>query len=136
MQRRKDVWGDDAEEFRPERWIFAPTSTLPSEQPLSDSASISQDDKGVNDYLKTLTHVSNPYAYIPFNAGPRICLGQSFALNEVSYTIVRILQRFPRGFELDEAAMKMFNVSGEGGRQQAERCWPRASLTMYIEACV
>lgn len=35
-----------------------------------------------------------PWLYIPFNAGPRICIGQQFALTEMSYTIVRILQRF------------------------------------------
>lgn len=32
------------------------------------------------------------WAYLPFNGGPRICLGQQFALNEVSYVIVRLLQ--------------------------------------------
>ena len=39
---------------------------------------------------------SNPYgwAYVPFNDGPRACLGQDFALMEVSYTIVRLLQAF------------------------------------------
>ena len=31
-----------------------------------------------------------------FNGGPRICIGQQFALTEMSYTIVRILQRFDR----------------------------------------
>lgn len=32
--------------------------------------------------------------YIPFNGGPRICIGQQFALTEMGYTITRILQRF------------------------------------------
>ena len=62
--RRKNIFGPDADDFRPERW---------EEQ---DS--------------------SNPYgwAYFPFNGGPRACLGQDFALMEVSYTIVRLLQDF------------------------------------------
>ena len=62
--RRKNIFGSDADDFRPERW---------EEQ---DS--------------------SNPYgwAYFPFNGGPRACLGQDFALMEVSYTIVRLLQAF------------------------------------------
>lgn len=34
--------------------------------------------------------------YIPFNGGPRICIGQNFALAEIGFTIVRILQRFER----------------------------------------
>ncbi|KAF4628816.1 hypothetical protein G7Y89_g9337 [Cudoniella acicularis] len=37
-----------------------------------------------------------PWHYIPFNGGPRICIGQQFALTEVGYTIVRLLQRFER----------------------------------------
>ena len=36
------------------------------------------------------------WQYIPFNGGPRICVGQQFALTEIGYTIVRILQRFER----------------------------------------
>ena len=35
------------------------------------------------------------WAYFPFNGGPRACLGQDFALMEISYTIVRLLQAFP-----------------------------------------
>ena len=35
-----------------------------------------------------------PWTYIPFNGGPRICIGQQFALTEMGYTIVRMLQRF------------------------------------------
>ncbi|ATZ51934.1 hypothetical protein BCIN_07g04800 [Botrytis cinerea B05.10] len=35
-----------------------------------------------------------PWQYIPFNGGPRICIGQQFALTEMGYTIVRLLQNF------------------------------------------
>ena len=35
------------------------------------------------------------WAYFPFNGGPRACLGRDFALMEISYTIVRLLQAFP-----------------------------------------
>ena len=58
MQRRKDLWGPDADEFNPDRWI----------------------DK---DRLASLTR--DPFKFIPFNAGPRICLGQNFAYNEASF---------------------------------------------------
>lgn len=37
-----------------------------------------------------------PWNYIPFNGGPRICIGQQFALTEMGYTIVRMLQRYER----------------------------------------
>ncbi|KAB8079609.1 cytochrome P450 [Aspergillus leporis] len=32
--------------------------------------------------------------YLPFNGGPRICLGQQYALTEASYTLVKLIQRF------------------------------------------
>lgn len=63
MQRNKNIYGKDANEFRPERW----QGGLP---------------------LKL------GWAYLPFNGGPRICLGQQFALTEAAYVTVRLLQRF------------------------------------------
>lgn len=33
---------------------------------------------------------------MPFNGGPRICIGQQFALTEMGFTIVRLLQQFER----------------------------------------
>jgi len=63
MHRRKDYYGEDAEEFRPERWLG---------------------EKGLRP----------GWEYLPFNGGPRICLGQQFALTEASYTTVRLMQAF------------------------------------------
>jgi cytochrome P450 len=63
MHRQKDIYGNDAPEFRPERWD-------PGEK------------------------LRPGWGYLPFNGGPRICVGQQFALTEVSYTIVRLLQDF------------------------------------------
>ncbi|KAF2807819.1 cytochrome P450 [Mytilinidion resinicola] len=34
------------------------------------------------------------WTYIPFNGGPRICIGQQFALTEMAYTVTRLFQRF------------------------------------------
>ena len=36
------------------------------------------------------------WAYVPFNGGPRICLGQQFALTEISYVVTRLLQMFTK----------------------------------------
>ena len=63
VHRQREFWGNDANEFRPDRW----TEKRPN---------------------------SHPWDFLPFNGGPRICLGQQFALTEASYTIVRILQNF------------------------------------------
>lgn len=69
MHRRKDLYGDDAEEFRPERWLDGPDG-----------------EKGLR--------VS--WEYIPFSGGPRVCIGQQFALMEVSYLTVRLVREFKR----------------------------------------
>ncbi|PHH92122.1 hypothetical protein CDD83_8795 [Cordyceps sp. RAO-2017] len=37
-----------------------------------------------------------PWHYLPFNGGPRICIGQNFALTEMAFTLVRLLQKYER----------------------------------------
>ncbi|KAK8104467.1 uncharacterized protein PG998_011500 [Apiospora kogelbergensis] len=37
-----------------------------------------------------------PWTYVPFNGGPRICVGQNFALTEMAYVLVRLLQKYER----------------------------------------
>lgn len=62
--RDPEFWGDDAEEFIPERW----------------------DTKNGS--------IGRGWEYLPFNGGPRICLGQQFALTEVGYILSRMVQTY------------------------------------------
>ena len=34
------------------------------------------------------------WEYIPFSGGPRICLGQQFALTQIAYTLFRFFKTF------------------------------------------
>ncbi|KAI9052520.1 hypothetical protein LZ554_003864 [Drepanopeziza brunnea f. sp. 'monogermtubi'] len=85
MHHRKDIWGEDAEEFRPERF----EGRKPG------------------------------WEFLPFNGGPRICIGQQFALTEASYVTVRLMQRFDRmeSLEVDPIVrhnLTLTNCSGNG----------------------
>jgi cytochrome P450 len=40
------------------------------------------------------TWTPKAWQFIPFNGGPRICIGMNFAMSEMGYTIIRILQEF------------------------------------------
>ncbi|KAJ7721839.1 cytochrome P450 [Mycena maculata] len=67
MHRRTDLWGPDALEFDPDRFL----------------------DQRLHKHL-----TPNPFIFLPFNPGPRICLGQQFAYHEASFFMVRLLQTF------------------------------------------
>lgn len=46
-----------------------------------------------------------------FNGGPRICIGQQFALTEASYVIVRLLQRFDVVENQDFSSKALHNLT-------------------------
>ncbi|ORY63317.1 putative cytochrome P450 alkane hydroxylase [Pseudomassariella vexata] len=62
MHRRKEFYGEDANDFKPERW-------------------------------ETLRM---GWEYLPLNGGPRICVGQQYALTEASFVATRLVQEFER----------------------------------------
>ncbi|KAF2129778.1 cytochrome P450 52A12 [Dothidotthia symphoricarpi CBS 119687] len=84
MHRRKDLWGPDADEFKPERWDGRKSG----------------------------------WEYLPFNGGPRICIGQQFALTEAGYVIVRLCQRF----EAIEGVGNSWEKEEQGGQGRV-RMW-------------
>ncbi|KAJ7532188.1 hypothetical protein O6H91_14G075500 [Diphasiastrum complanatum] len=65
LMHSKQQWGNDADDFNPERF---------SESIASAS--------------------SHPLAFIPFSIGPRNCIGRGYALTETKVVLCKLLQRF------------------------------------------
>jgi cytochrome P450 len=62
------------------------------------------------------------YAYFPFGAGPRVCIGQAFGLLEVSLVLATLLQRLspePAGAQAIPEAK--FSLRPKGGLPQRWR---------------
>lgn len=77
----------------------------------------------------------NPFIFLPFNAGPRICLGQQFAYNEVSFFLVRLLQNFSSVTLAPDAQPPESKPpalwKSFGGRQGKEKITPKSHVTIY-----
>ncbi|KZV86297.1 cytochrome P450 [Exidia glandulosa HHB12029] len=110
FQRNSELWGEDAMEFVPERWIE-------------------------KDKMKR--YLENPMIFLPFHAGPRICLGQQLAYNEASFFMIRFLQQVESLELASEFVPKGAEVPADWknakGRMGMERVWPKTAITLYVK---
>jgi hypothetical protein len=67
MQRRTDLWGPDGKFVRTDKPIDLCSKFPPAEE--------FDPDRWLDERLYTYL-TKNPFIFLPFNAGPRICLGQ------------------------------------------------------------
>ncbi|KAL5570101.1 hypothetical protein UlMin_026676 [Ulmus minor] len=91
MGRMTYIWGEDAEEFRPERWL----------------------ENGV-------FRAESPFKFTAFHAGPRICLGKEFAYRQMKILAAVLLNsyRFKLADESKEATYRtMFTLHMDQGLQ-------------------
>nr|POE86600.1 cytochrome p450 monooxygenase apf7 [Quercus suber] len=65
IHRNKDIWGDDADAFRPERWLDEQTGQLRQE-----------------------------WHYLPFLGGARTCPARAMVTAQVAYVIARFAQQY------------------------------------------
>ena len=76
ITQRHPKWWQDPDVFRPER--FAPENSAARPR----------------------------YAYLPFGAGPRTCIGLNFAMTEILVALTLILQRFRIALAIDPATVR------------------------------
>ncbi|CAA6656245.1 unnamed protein product [Spirodela intermedia] len=77
MGRMKYLWGEDAEIFRPERWLDADGNFCPE----------------------------SPFKFTAFQAGPRICLGKEFAYRQMKIFAAVLLRFFTFKLRDEEEAV-------------------------------
>ncbi|KAF9932696.1 hypothetical protein FBU30_007539 [Linnemannia zychae] len=86
LGRNKAIWGEDAEQFVPERWL------VENGIPLASDTETGKLKANASPFGKFKSE--SPYKFSSFNAGPRLCLGQTFATLESMVTSCMLLQRY------------------------------------------
>ena len=131
IHRSPRYWGPTAAEFSPERFLATPAASSPSSPPSrANSGDIKDGTHSPAAAVGTPTrdgryetyYANTPFVFMPFNAGPRSCLGQQLAYAEVGVFLCRLVQRLRvrqgvgrERIVLDEEAIP------EGCR--VPRCW-------------
>ncbi|RYO98550.1 hypothetical protein DL764_007057 [Monosporascus ibericus] len=103
------LWGEDADEFRPERWLQGQGQ---GERTADDRDH--QDGGADGKKHGSGGGASSNYAFLTFLHGPRSCIGQAFARAELACLLASWVGRFEFALR-DEAERDERNISVKGG---------------------
>jgi cytochrome P450 family 4 len=80
LHRQPAIWGDDVNEFKPERFLPENSATR------------------------------NPFAYLPFSSGQRICIAYKYSVISLKLAIVQLLMnfKFKTSMRMDDIRLKSF----------------------------
>ena len=91
IARNQDIWGDDAEIFRPERWLR-----------------VEEHDESDEDYYQERLRCMNS-ADLTFGSASRICIGKSLSLLEVYKVIATLVALYRIGLAHPDQEWKVIN---------------------------
>jgi cytochrome P450 len=113
MNRSREIWGDDAESFHPERWLSSAATNPEGE---------------IEKEVKLIT--KSAFEFPVFNGGPRSCLGKKMAELMACWVLVQIW----REFEFEEI-IDMTGLAGGLGKEESRKVERRSqnSLTLPME---
>lgn len=109
MNRSKNIWGQDADDFRPSRWLL-------------------DDDQGAN--IPTLKTMS-AYEFPVFNGGPRSCLGKKMAELLAVHVIASLVWKFEFE-EANDLGVKVGKKSPERQSQNSLTLPMQGGLPCYV----
>ena len=84
LHHNKSIWGDDVDEFVPERWLDSNNQLISLKSPI----------KHTSPYSVEPSKITYSQAYMPFGIGKQSCPGKQLATMEASVLISHILHNF------------------------------------------
>ena len=116
MGRSHEIWGKDADDFRPERWL------LSDDKSIEQKHEVSIDAKGRQKPAQLTS--KNAFEFPVFNGGPRSCLGKRLAELLAVYVVATLVWNY----DFEEIIDEKLGGSGVGNARLSQD-----SLTLPME---
>lgn len=112
MQHDPNVWGSDAWDFRPDRWIrqTSPETDAEDVQPAQTTSERTYDWQS-----KSLVSPATAGSFMPWTGGPRVCPGKKFSQVEFTRAVFEMFR--------DGARVRVAEEEGESQEEARTRAW-------------